>query len=86
MVSTWRCSICALNWPPLNAFKTCPQCGEANTPFSNAQPMSDAEAGHILSYLKFNAHYESSRGVHPDADTDPADDPLRSAHPLESID
>jgi hypothetical protein len=54
-----RCTICALSFPPEEAWKTCAQCGEATDPIGNAAPnITTEEATSMLRHREFEEYLE----------------------------
>lgn len=55
---TFRCSICALDWPAHPQYADCPACHEPTTPFSHMKPMDPTEAEKLRLHYEFEAFYE----------------------------
>lgn len=58
-LSTYRCSMCSLNFPPSDEWQACASCGEPTDAMSHAQPnINQADAvsmrnhRHFQEYLK----------------------------------
>lgn len=52
-----RCGICATNFPPLEKYRTCPQCDEATSPMYQAEPISREEAHRMWCYAEFERRH-----------------------------
>lgn len=58
LVSCYRCSICALNFPDKAKWKTCAQCGEPTDRLGNATAMDEEEANSLLNHRLFEEFLE----------------------------
>lgn len=52
-----RCDLGCETWPDYDLYRSCLECGERTTRFSNLKPMSDAEAISRLRRFEFEKHY-----------------------------
>ena len=56
-MSTYRCPVCLVNWPPTREFTTCPEC-ESKTDFiTNDNPMDVKEALSRKRHADFEKFY-----------------------------
>lgn len=55
---SYRCSMCALDFPQMKAYEICPKCEEPTSPVSNIKAMPKKEAKHIKLYADFEKFYE----------------------------
>jgi hypothetical protein len=56
-MTSQRCSICAINYPPTERFTSCPRCEEPTTRMFQAEPISDEEANRIWSFAEFERRH-----------------------------
>lgn len=58
--SVYRCTICALEFPPDPKWQKCPRCGETTSPIQtgSANPISDRDATSMLRAREFQEYLE----------------------------
>lgn len=79
MPAAYRCSRCGVDWPHIKDYDKCPACDTKTFTLWDGSPLTTAEATSRVRTVQFARHYEQTRGVPVDTDTDPADDPNREA-------
>ena len=58
-MAAYRCSLCAINWPPATRFKQCPECEERCGWISNTSPeMAESEADSRSRHAEFRRFCE----------------------------
>lgn len=56
-MSSWRCSLCAINWPLMQAYETCLECGEKTERVSGAPSLTFQEATKRRRQIEFYKYY-----------------------------
>jgi hypothetical protein len=54
-----RCDMGCESWPPTDAYKECPVCGEPTTIYTNLYPVAEDEAESRVNHLLFEDFYEN---------------------------
>lgn len=62
--SSYRCSICGVNWPPQERYSECPECHEATSSMIHAHPIDKGEAEDRWKHAQYVAACER-RGIEP---------------------
>ncbi len=63
-MSAYRCSNCAVNWPPTSEFQPCPQCESKTDMIGNTDPIDVSEALSRKRHADFERYYSARSATH----------------------